>query len=70
MSTIAVTIDDAAEITGVCASVIRRAIRSGKLVASYPTSRPVILVDQLRAWLEAAPNEPPTPSIAARRKAK
>jgi hypothetical protein len=64
---LAVTIPDAATLSGVSPRTIRRAIHSGRLVASYPTSRPIILVEELRRWLEAAPTEPPNPSPAARR---
>lgn len=55
MSPLAYNIQDAAEACGVSTEVIRRAIRSNDLPAAYPTSRPVILADDLKAWLEAAP---------------
>jgi excisionase family DNA binding protein len=51
---LAVTIQEAAESCGVSVDVIRRAIRSGDLPASYPTSRPVVMVSDLSAWLESA----------------
>lgn len=55
---ISATIPQAAEMVGLSADVIRRAIRSGELVPRYPTSRPVILLADLRAWVESAPTSP------------
>ena len=57
MSAVAYTIKDAATAAGVSQDVIRRAIRSGDLVANYPTSRPVILRTELEAWIAATPTE-------------
>lgn len=54
---VAVGIEDAAALVGMSVDTIRRAIRSNSLVAHYPTKRPVILVDDLRSWVEAAPTE-------------
>lgn len=54
---IAYTIPGAAEASGVSPDVIRRAIRAGNLTARYPTSRPVVLADDLRAWLASTPTE-------------
>lgn len=54
---VAVTLDRAAELTGVSIETIRRAIRANRLIAHYPTKRPVVLIDDLRAWIEAAPTE-------------
>lgn len=59
MNALAMTIDDAAAASGVSAKVIRRAISRGDLVPRYPTSRPVLLVDELRDWLETSPTERP-----------
>lgn len=56
---IAYNVAEAAEATGVSVDVIRRAIRANELVAKYPTSKPVILADELTAWLEAKPSESP-----------
>ena len=53
---LAYTISDAAVAVGVSERVIRRALASGDLTAKYVTSRPVILADELRAWVEAAPS--------------
>lgn len=51
------TVQGAAEASGLSADVIRRAVKSGDLVAHYPTSRPVILRDELEAWIKASPTE-------------
>ena len=50
--------------TGMSVDVIRRAINAKRLVAHYPTSRPVILVGELRDWIAASPTE----SVAERRR--
>ena len=47
---------EAAVAVGVSVDTIKRAIRSGDLVAKYPTVRPVILRDDLTKWVEAAPS--------------
>jgi len=52
---IAVTRDQAAELVGLSKDTIVRAIRAGQLVEHYPSAKPVILVDQLRAWIESSP---------------
>jgi hypothetical protein len=54
---LAVTLDRAAEMTGVSVETVRRAIRANRLIAHYPTKRPVVLIDDLRSWIEAAPTE-------------
>lgn len=54
---IAVTIDEAADMAGVSRSVLKRALATGDLVARYPSTRPVIFVDELRKWLEACPTQ-------------
>lgn len=54
---IAYTIYEAAEACGVSDSIIRRAIAKGDLVPRYPTSKAVLLADDLRDWLESAPTE-------------
>lgn len=50
-------IRDAAAATGYSESTIRRAIASGDLVVHYPADRPVILAEDLRAWVASAPTE-------------
>lgn len=54
---IAYTLQQAAEQAGVSQKVVSRAIRDGQLLAKYPTSRPVILHDDLVAWVEGAPSQ-------------
>ncbi len=56
---IAVNIQQAAALTGISHDVIQRAIRANLLVAHYPNTRPVILVEDLRSWIETAPTESP-----------
>lgn len=48
---------DAAKATGYSESTIRRAVASGDLVVHYPAGKPVILADDLRAWVANAPTE-------------
>lgn len=48
---------DAAAAVGVSPDVIRRAVRNGDIPVHYPTSRPVILRDDLEAWLASTPTE-------------
>ena len=55
---LAVTFAEAAEMCAVSIDTIRRAVRTGDLPATYPTARPVVLVDDLRTWLDAAPKQP------------
>lgn len=57
MTPLAYSVQDAAAATGVSPDVIRRAIKAGNLPVKYPTTRPVVLVDDLRAWLESSPTE-------------
>lgn len=56
---LAYTYADAAVATGVSIDVIRRAVRVGDLIPSYPTSRPVLMVEELTEWLRSRPNESP-----------
>jgi hypothetical protein len=55
---IAATIPQAAELVGLSPDSIRRAIRAGEIVPRYPTSKPVILLADLRAWVESSPTSP------------
>lgn len=64
MTVISLTLDGAAAATGMSVDVIRRAIRGGQLIAHYPTTKPVILVDELHAWIASSPTE----SVAERRR--
>lgn len=54
---LAYTYAEAASACGVSEKVIQRAVQCGDLVPRYPTSRPVLLVDDLRGWLESAPTQ-------------
>lgn len=52
---LAYTYDDAARAAGVSVKVIRRAVHDGHLAPVYPTSRPVILAEELMDWLRSCP---------------
>jgi excisionase family DNA binding protein len=54
---VAYTVDEAAASAGVSAMTIRRALSTGALEAHYPTARPLILRDDLIAWIATAPTE-------------
>lgn len=54
---IAVTRDQAAELVGLSSRTILRAIRSGELVEHYVSAKPVILIDDLRSWIQSAPTQ-------------
>lgn len=55
----AYTVQEAAAAYGVSADVIRAHIKLGKLVARYPTSRPIIGAEELDDWFESLPSEAP-----------
>ncbi len=57
LAPISVDYHAAAEMTGHSVDVIRRAVRAGDLVPRYPTSKPVLLVEDLRAWVMRSPTE-------------
>ena len=54
----ALTIKNAAEYADVSRDVISAAIKTGDLIAHYPTSRPVIKVSELEKWIDNTPTEP------------
>ena len=54
---LAVTIKQAAKLVGMSDATIRQAIGARQLVAHFPTSKTIILVDDLRKWIEASPEE-------------
>lgn len=56
---LAVSYDDAARITGVSRRVLQEAVRANALVASYPTSKPVFTIAELKRWLATLPTERP-----------
>lgn len=55
---LAYTIQEAVVATGISESEIKKAIRRGDLIPSYPNARPVIRAAELDRWLEAMPAEP------------
>jgi hypothetical protein len=59
MAALPISVDykSAAEMTGHSVDVIRRAVRAGDLTPRYPTAKPVLLVEDLRAWVLRAPTE-------------
>lgn len=57
LAKIAYTVAEAAAACGVSEPVIRRAQAKGDIVYHYPTSRPVILAEDLREWVASAPVE-------------
>lgn len=54
---VAVALDRAAEMAGVSVDTIEKAIRTHQLIAHYPTRKPLVLVDDLRAWITSAPTK-------------
>ena len=54
---IALTLREAADAVGLSERTLLRAIKAGDLVPRYPTRKAVILADELRAWIDAAPTE-------------
>ncbi len=64
MNVIAYTLADAAAACGVSERVLRRAIDRGDLSVRYPTARPVILVDELRDWMESRPTHRESRGVA------
>lgn len=57
MEKAAYTVQEAAAAYGVSADVIRAHIRANRLVAKYPTSRPVLGAQELQEWFESLPSE-------------
>lgn len=58
-SKLAYSIEEAAAATGYSTDTIRRALRKNDLTARYANTKPVILTDELKAWLESLPCDPP-----------
>ncbi len=54
---LAYSLDTLAELTELSKTSINEHIKSGNLVASYPNSKPIILADEAKRWLESLPNE-------------
>jgi len=59
MSKLAYSIPEAAEMASTSVSVLRRKIAANDLSVRYIGSKPVILAEELKAWLEALPAEAP-----------
>jgi len=63
IAAVSYSIDTAAAATGLSRDVVQRAMRSGDLVVHYPdisgkqVSKPLILADDLRAWIAAGKTE-------------
>lgn len=55
VTAVSYTFGAAAAVVGVSIDVIRAAYHAGDLIAHFPTSRPVILADDLKAWIAATP---------------
>ena len=58
MSKLAYSIPEAAEIASTSVSVLRRKIAANDITVRYIGTKPVILADELKAWLEALPEAP------------
>lgn len=56
----AYTLAEAADAAGTSVPVLRRFIAKNDLTTRYIGHKPVILADELDAWLEALPTEAPT----------
>lgn len=56
---LAYSIPEAAEIASTSVSVLRRKIAAHDITVRYVGTKPVILADELKAWLEALPTEAP-----------
>jgi len=58
LSPLAVDTETAARLVGLSPSTIRALMRRGDLVPRYSGSKPIFIVDELRAFLETLPAEP------------
>jgi hypothetical protein len=59
-SKLAYSIPEAAEIASTSVSVLRRNIAANDITVRYIGTKPVILADELKAWLNALPTEAPS----------
>lgn len=59
LAPISLSIDGAAAVTGMSREAIKKAIQSGELPVHYPTAKPLILAEDLRAWVAAGPGRSP-----------
>lgn len=55
---LAYSIPEAAKVASASVSVLRRKIATNDITVRYIGSKPVILADELKAWLESLPSEP------------
>jgi hypothetical protein len=55
---LAYSIPEAAEVASTSVSVLRRKIAAHDSTVRYIGAKPVILVEELKAWLESLPTEP------------
>jgi len=55
---LAYSIPEAADVASTSVSVLRRKIANNDLTVRYIGTKPVILADELKAWLEALPDAP------------
>lgn len=55
---IAYAVPDAAAAVGVSETTLREAHWRGEIEFHYPTTRPVVLHDDLVEWIRSAPTEP------------
>lgn len=60
MTKLAYPLPEAAELAGTSLAVLRRKIAAHDLTVRYIGHKPVILADELKAWLEALPTEAPS----------
>ena len=58
MERLAYSIPEAAEVASTSVSVLRRKIAANDITVRYIGSKPVILADELKAWLESLATEP------------
>ena len=58
LAPLAVDTDTAARLVGLSPSTVRALMRRGDLVARYSGTKPIFIVDELRAFLETLPSEP------------
>jgi hypothetical protein len=56
---LAYSIPEAAEMASTSVSVLRRKIAAHDIAVRYVGTKPVILAEELKAWLEALPTEAP-----------
>lgn len=53
------TLAEVSEVTGIGLTTVKAAVKNGDLEAHYPTSKAVIMRDELEAWLKSLPTSSP-----------